>query len=553
MQSAGQTVRRAKRVGDSLRITSSANPLNASPSSMNERPSETSANSATTSFAISPQEAQAELARRSAARVDELARLAKATLARRHLIDFTTYTKPDYEVGWHHHLACRYLDAFARGKIKRLMIFMPPRHGKSELVSRRLPAYLLGRNPNAQVIACSYSDDLASRMNRDVQRIIDDRQYRDVFADTTLYGRNVRTVADGSYLRNSTLFEVVDHKGSYRSAGIGGGITGMGFHYGIIDDPIKNDEEAASKTIRNKHWEWYTGTFYTRREENASILITLTRWHDDDLAGRLLKLAKEDSTADQWTILNLPAIAEAPQMKHDQRTIGGALWPRKYGEKDLARTKVLLGNRKFAALYQQRPRPDDGNILDSSKLIRIDAGQVPKMALKVRRWDLAFSDKQGADFVSGALVGIDDAGRVYILHMKRLKGKWPQTKPVIIQAALDDGADVGVAIEANGTQLGYYDDIRQDRRMVGRLVVPDKPEGSKEMRASIWGSRLEDELIYVVRGEWNQALFDEMDAFPNGEHDDQVDAISGAVGLMAWQGPTDQMMVYDEPVSISAF
>jgi predicted phage terminase large subunit-like protein len=175
------------------------------------------------------------------------------------------------------------------------------------------------------------------------------------------------------------------------------------------------------------------------------------------------------------------------------------------------------------------------------------------MALKVRRWDLAFSDKQGADFVSGALVGIDEAGRIYILHIKRLKGKWPQTKPVIIQTALDDGPDVGVAIEANGTQLGYYDDIRQDRRMAGRLVVPDKPEGSKEMRASIWGSRLEDGIIYVVRGEWNQALWDEMDAFPNGEHDDQVDAISGAVGLMAWQGPTDQMVVYDEPVSISAF
>lgn len=501
----------------------------------------------------SPQEAQAELVRRSAARTNELARLAKAALARRHLIDFVTYTKPDYEVSWHHQLTCRYLDAFAHGKIKRLMIFMPPRHGKSELVSRRLPAYLLGRNPDAQIIAASYSADLSSRMNRDVQRIIDDGQYRDVFAETTLFGKNIRTVADGSYLRNSELFEVIGHNGSYRSAGIGGGITGMGFHYGIIDDPIKNDEEAASKTIRDKHWEWYTGTFYTRREKNASILITLTRWHDDDLAGRLLRLAKEDPSADQWTVLNLPAIAEAPQMKHDHRAIGGALWPRKYSEKDLAKTKILLGNRKFSALYQQRPRADDGNILDSSKLIRINADQVPRMALRVRRWDLAFSDKQGADFVSGALVGIDEAGRIYILHIKRLKGKWPQTKPVIIQTALDDGPDVGVAIEANGTQLGYYDDIRQDRRMAGRLVVPDKPEGSKEMRASIWGSRLEDGIIYVVRGEWNQALWDEMDAFPNGEHDDQVDAISGAVGLMAWQGPTDQMVVYDEPVSISAF
>lgn len=433
------------------------------------------------------------------------------------------------------------------------MIFMPPRHGKSELVSRRLPAYLLGRDPDAQVIACSYSDDLASRMNRDVQRIIDDEPYRGAFPDTSLFGRNIRTVADGSYLRNSTLFEVVGQKGSYRSAGVGGGITGMGFHYGIIDDPIKNDEEAASKLIRNKHWEWYTGTFYTRREKDASILITLTRWHEDDLAGRLLKLAKEDPTADQWIILNLPAIAEAPQQKHDNRPIGAALWTNKYGVKDLARTRVLLGSRKFSALYQQRPRADDGNILDSSKLIRIDTDQVPQMTLTVRRWDLAFSDKAGADFVSGALLGIDAAGNIYILHMKRLKGKWPQTKPVIIQTAIDDGGDVAVAIEANGTQLGYYDDIRADKKMTGRLVVPDRPEGNKEMRASIWGSRLEDNLIYVVRGEWNQALFDEMDVFPNGEHDDQVDAISGAVAIMAWEGPTDQTVIYDNPVTISPY
>ncbi|MBZ0293356.1 MAG: terminase family protein, partial [Anaerolineae bacterium] len=161
-------------------------------------------------------------------------------LGRRTLLDFIRYTKPDYQVNWHHRLICNYLDRFIARDIENLMLFMPPRHGKSEIVSRRLPAYILGKMPDSEIIANSYSADLASRMNRDVQRIIDSLEYRELFPETQLFGRNVRTIADGSYLRNSDIFEVVGKRGVYRSAGVGGGIVGMGFHYGIIDDPIKN-------------------------------------------------------------------------------------------------------------------------------------------------------------------------------------------------------------------------------------------------------------------------------------------------------------------------
>src|SRR5262245_11142836 len=143
---------------------------------------------------ISRQEAAAELLRRRA--------------ARKNLIDFTTYTMADYEVGRHHKVLCDYLDRFARGEIRQLMVFIHPRHGKSELVSRRLPAYLLGRNPDVQIISCSYSADLASRMNRDTQRILDSPGYVRLFPETTLEGSNVRSAADGRYLRNSDMFEV---------------------------------------------------------------------------------------------------------------------------------------------------------------------------------------------------------------------------------------------------------------------------------------------------------------------------------------------------------
>ena len=153
-----------------------------------------------------------------------------AELARRHLLDFTTYTYPGYEVNWHHREICGYLDRFIAGEIKRLMIFAPPRSGKSELVSRRLPAFLLGRMPDATIIATSYGADLARRMNRDVQRIMDDDAYRRLFPDTKLWGKNVRSDAQGSWLRNSDMFEVVGHRGYYLGTGVGGSITGSGAH-----------------------------------------------------------------------------------------------------------------------------------------------------------------------------------------------------------------------------------------------------------------------------------------------------------------------------------
>ena len=164
--------------------------------------------------------------------------------ARAGLLAFNEYTYPDYRPQWFHRVMCRYLDDFVVGKIKRLMIFMPPRHGKSEHVSRRLPAYILGRNPNAAIIAASHTAGLAADMNRDVQRIIDDDRYRRLFPRTRLWRANVRTVANGTYLRNSDLFEVVGHRGVYRGAGVGEAIAGRGFEHGIIDDVLGKREDA---------------------------------------------------------------------------------------------------------------------------------------------------------------------------------------------------------------------------------------------------------------------------------------------------------------------
>ena len=470
--------------------------------------------------------------------------------ARKSIEHFTTFTKPDYQVNWHHRVLCQYLDRFVAGEIPRLMIFMPPRFGKSELVSRRLPAYILGRNLNAQIIACSYSADLASRMNRDVQRIIDNEAYHKLYTDTRLFGKNVRTIGDSSWLRNSDIFEVVGAKGVYRSAGIGGGIVGLGFEYGLLDDPIKNRAEADSRAYRETLWEWYVSAFRTRAEKDAAILLTMTRWHEDDLAGRLLKLAKTDHRADQWTVVRLPALADNEHMPEDHRMPGEPLWSDKYSSESLDKIQASLGIREWSAQFQQTPRPASGKILDSTKLVMIEADQIPKLIKIVRYWDLAFSERDGADYISGGLVGLTADNRRVILHLKRIRGRWTESRPIIIEIAQIDGVDVECIVEANGTQLGYYQDIHDDARMGQRLVSPGIPKGSKEMRASLWGSRLDDHLIYCVRGEWNQKLFDEMDFFPNGDNDDQVDSISGANFALVGEDEIEQV-IYDEEMRVT--
>jgi len=246
------------------------------------------------------------------------------------------------------------LQLFAEGKIKKLMVFMPPQHGKSELVSRRLPAYLLGLKPTAKIIGCSYSADLASSFNRDVQRIIDSQEYKNIFPNTRLNSSNART--SGTFLRNADIFEVVGHKGFYKSCGIGGSLTGTPADIGIIDDPIKDAMEADSLTYRARAWEWFTNVFLTRLHNDSQILVTQTRWNEDDLSGRIL------SNMQGWEVLSLPAINEHGRTDHDPREVGQALWPERHSLERI--TEIRQSNpRAFHALYQQDPKPFEAGLV----------------------------------------------------------------------------------------------------------------------------------------------------------------------------------------------
>jgi predicted phage terminase large subunit-like protein len=450
-------------------------------------------------------------------------RLIHFNLAHQCMAEFATYTDDRYQMNWHHSVLCDLLDRFVEKDIRRLMVFMPPRHGKSELVSRKLPAFIFGKDPDASVIATSYSADLAQRMNRDVQRIIDSPTYGELFPQTSLNGKNIRTMEGGSYLRNSDIFEIVGHRGTYR--GVGGGITGMGGDYIIIDDPIKNREEANSLTYRDKLWDWYTSTLSTRQEKNAAILITLTRWHEDDLAGRLLELAKADPTADQWEILMLPAICEDDtRHRDDPRENNMALWPDKYTYAELMRIKSTIGIYDWSAMYQQGPQPAGGTIFRREWMNR-DYMELPAGAQTIQSWDLPFKNSEASAKCAGIIMARHGAELFFVdvvndkmsftdsvTAIRGMTAKHPRARAKVVED------------KANGPAIISY----LQKEIPGMIAY--NPKGSKEDRALSVAPYFEAGNVYFPKyAPWKGDLIDDLLRFPTGVYKDTVDATVQAI------------------------
>jgi predicted phage terminase large subunit-like protein len=491
-----------------------------------------------------------------------------AQAGRASLLGFTLATYPTYQVNWHHQLIAAHLDRFVAGDIQRLMVFAQPRSGKSELVSRRLPAYILGRDPDATIIAASYGADLARRMNRDVQRIIDDPGYERLFPATRLWGKNVRSVASGSWLRNSDIFEVVGHTGSYMGVGVGGALTGMGGKFLLLDDPVKNRKEANSPTYRQAVWEWYTSTFYTRLAPGGRILLIVTRWHEDDLAGRLLAAAKADPDADQWTVLNLPAVAEEPVAPYDPRQPGDVLWPVRWDAAEMRRKRAVVGERDWASLYQQRPAPDEGEIfkrvhwrywqprganlppvtvnMADGSVIEVEPVELPaRFDEQLQSWDLNFKDTATSDFVAGQVLGRLGADKFLLDYVCERWGivaamdairswrvKWPRAVAILIED------------KANGPAV-----IQMLRKEIAGLIAVT-PEGGKVSRAYAAAPEVEAGNVYLPHphiAPWVARFIGSAAAFPNAANDDDVDAFTQAI--IRWQ---DAGQVATAPAQITS-
>lgn len=450
--------------------------------------------------------------------------------ARRSISEFAMFTDSGYEMNWHHKVLCDYLDDFVEGRRRRVMVFMPPRHGKSELVSRKLPAYILGRNPKARIISASYSADLASLLNRDVQRIMDSERYSMVFPQVSLSGgKKGSGKGSGKYVRNSDMFEIVGEGGAYRSAGVGGGITGMGGDYLIIDDPIKNKEEAWSVAMRDKVFDWYTSTFYTRKEGEGHILITLTRWHEDDLAGRLLELMKRESGGDQWDVLRLPAICEEENRHNlDERAEGAALWGSKYDEGELGRIRANVGIYDWSAMYQQRPTAVSGSILRREwmgKRYRV----LPSGVQMIQSWDLPFKASEASAKCAG-IVMARKGSEIFFVDCINEKMDFVTTVAAIKNMTAKHPEARGKVIEdkANGSAVMNY--LQKD--VSG--MVPFHPRGSKEERALSVAPYFEAGNVYFPEnGAWVADLVEDFVKFPSGMYKDTVDAsVQGILYLM---------------------
>lgn len=462
-------------------------------------------------------------------------RLAKA---RKGLSYFTLHTKPDYLLGWVHKEICDELDRFlqdvADKKSPRLIITMPPRSGKSELVSRRFPAFALGRNPELQIIATSYSSDLSQRFNRDVQRVIDDEKYFDLFPNTRLSNSRVRTDSRGSYIRTSDLFEIVGHAGAYRSCGVGGGITGQGADILIIDDPIKDRAQAGSKTIRDSIWDWYTSTAYTRLSPGGGVIVMATRWHTDDLIGRLIQRMGE---GDAFRIVNYPAIAE-----HDELhcKAGEALHPERYPLSTLLQIQKTIGSRDWEALYQQHPVPDGGALFKLEWFRRWTATSLPpEFDHTLMSWDMTFKDSKNSDYVVGQVWG-KKGPNFYLLD--QVRGQWDFVKtkemvrvlahkwPRVVRKLVEDKANGSAVIsELKSTVSGF---------------VPITPTESKEARASSVTPYFEAGNVFIPEDSaapWVPHYVSELLEFPAGSHDDQCFVAGTKVATLFGDKPIEKI------------
>jgi len=438
--------------------------------------------------------------------------------ARNELIPFTLWTFPGYRYARHLGRLAQALEAVECGIIRRLIVTMPPRHGKSELASIRFPAWYLGRNPDRRIILCSYGADLATRFSRHVRAIIESPRFQGVFP-------GVRLAQDS---RAVDAWDLAGRRGGMKAAGVGGSLTGHGANLLLIDDPVKNREEADSETVRQSIWDWYTSTAYTRLEEDGAVVVIQTRWHQDDLTGRLLAMQGTDPAADIWHTLHLPALTDD----------GEPLWPEKYSREDLERIRATAGARDWQALYQGRPAPPEGSIFRLAD-IRIE-DRIPEGLRWCRGWDLAASARTSADYTVGALCAVDHANTLWIRDIYRRRQTWPETVRDMVALATQEPGVIW-AIEQAGFQTAAVQQLVADARFNGICIRGIEADRDKVTRALAWSGR----QVRLVRAGWNQELIAEMLAFPNAAHDDQVDAISTAWAGLARLAPPASATIED--------
>lgn len=423
--------------------------------------------------------------------------------------NYLQYMIDTLPIGWsvdakHIKLICKHLDMVEKGEIKRLMINMPPRHGKTETITVRFGAYFLERNPTENVLVTGYNERIARRFSRKSRQIVKER--RPLSEDST--AQDEWTLPEG---------------GTFLARGVGSPPTGVGFKLILIDDPIKSREDAESMIMRDKAWDWYSDDLFTRLEPGGAIIMVCTRWHEDDVAARALA-----SEPDQWTVLSLPAVCDSEDDAIG-RKIGDPLWKERYNKADLNKIKKVMiaqnGDYGWNALYQQQPIPRTGAYFSPEK-IKVEPFR-PKIVRQVRAWDLASTANAG-DYTVGILLGKDIDNRIWILDMIRGQYDAGTRDRIIRQTAELDGTDTRIRMPQDPGQAGKSQKLHLVQLLQGFPVIFLPVSGSKQLRADPVGSQIAAENVTMLRAEWNRYLLDELRSFPLGKNDDIVDALADA-------------------------
>lgn len=429
------------------------------------------------------------------------------------------------------------------GRTRRLLVQIAPRHGKSELVSKYFPAWYLGLHPEHRVMLCGYGDEFAATWGR---------RARDVLAEwgPRLYGVRVSDQSSAA-----DRWDLHKHRGGLIAAGVGGQVTGHGASLLIIDDPHKDRREADSAHAREAVWTWYTDTIYPRLEPRGGIVLVMQRWHEDDLAGRLLKASAQGG--DRWDVISLPAIAE----EHDQlgRLPGQALWPERFPVEELERIRANMSPRGWISQYQQRPVADAGATFQAHWLSR-RYHTLPKLKYRVMAIDTAFKTGVANDYSVIETWGEGD-NSYYLVNMWREQVEYPDLKRAIIEQAALYRPDI-ILIEDAASGQSIIQDLLRTTTLP---IVAVKAKGSKQSRADsvtpLWEA---GKVALPEDAPWLHVFLEEHLAFPFGAHDDTVDpgvyalkrfserGVAGSIPNILDDAPTDERMnVWDAmPVNI---
>lgn len=467
--------------------------------------------------------------------------------ARRNLLRFAQYMQPDFQTTQFHRNYYAVLDKFAHKQIKNLIIQAPPQHGKSQGSSRHLPAFMLGDYPDTKMIICSYAATIAKDFNRDVQRLIDSDKYRALFPDTVLNGSNVVTVAN-NYLRNSDVFEVVNHTGSLRVVGRGGALTSKTADVMIFDDLYKDSQEANSPQIRQGAWDWYTKVARTRLHNDSQQLIVFTRWHPDDIIGKIIE--SEDvvvirSWADidkvpfgGWALVNFEAIKMGGPTEIDPREPGEPLWPERHSLDKLEGIKAIdpLG---FQCLFQGDPGSAEGKLYQPFKIWveKSDWGQYIRTGCYV---DVA---DEGDDYLFAATYDIyKSENKIWNEHTKRWE---PLLFALITDVIFTDesteitSVTVPRLINTNGVQRAWVESNnggsqfeKTIKKKVRALTVPFYQGSNKESRVVTNAPFVNQQIIMPLGWEERYPKFynhitNFLRKFDANEHDDDADGLTG--------------------------